>query len=265
MLTLTPMMTGSFSPLPSASSSACFGGLRSSKNTLLPHSLQKLCLTFLFPNTYDPMACSEPSPSLRFSLIGYTSRYPLRWQMEQLHTTTGYSSRGGEMEKVNLTAPQWQLALWSEYFPVGGGNGGDGMATVRLEDKLKMCSPAEFLVGWLMVFGLAGSATETDDAPASFISGTLDGRPMSCLAPVPIRKRWSWKCPRTRRQQLTASAMVLLFLSSSSMFHKLLGYSFSGLLMSWIHLIGPLTPSAHTSYCQGTYCDGIIRKEVVII
>lgn len=36
------------------------------------------------------------------------------------------------MKKVNLTAPQWQLALWSEYSPVGGGNGGDGIAAAEL-------------------------------------------------------------------------------------------------------------------------------------
>lgn len=42
------------------------------------------------------------------------------------------------MEKVNLTAPQWQLAAWSEYAPVGGGNGGlpRGILAVRLEYKL---------------------------------------------------------------------------------------------------------------------------------
>lgn len=36
------------------------------------------------------------------------------------------------MEKVNLTAPQWQLALWFEYSPVGGGNGGPGIAVVGM-------------------------------------------------------------------------------------------------------------------------------------
>lgn len=42
------------------------------------------------------------------------------------------------MEKVNLTAPQWQLAAWSEYSPVGGGNGGPprGMIAVKLEGEL---------------------------------------------------------------------------------------------------------------------------------
>lgn len=48
LLTLTPMMAGSFSPLPSASAAASGGGRMTSKKTLLPHFLQKLCLTMLF-------------------------------------------------------------------------------------------------------------------------------------------------------------------------------------------------------------------------
>jgi hypothetical protein len=43
--------------------------------------------------------------------------------MEQLQVLVGYSCRGGDNVKLNLTAPQWQLPEWELLSPVGvGGN-----------------------------------------------------------------------------------------------------------------------------------------------
>lgn len=58
--------------------------------------------------------------------------------MEQLQLTAGYSLSGGEMEKEYRILPQWQLALWWENTPVGGGKGGRGGGGIVGGDLLLM-------------------------------------------------------------------------------------------------------------------------------